>query len=120
MLHPDLIVHNANIITLNERHPHATALAIDGSRLAFVSDDTTTLSLGGARTQKINARGKTIVPGFCDSHLHLLWFGTNLLRQADLIGTTTIDEMLDRLAEVTHARADAYHRVLREIRRRHP
>ena len=39
---------------------------------------------------------------------------------AGVVDTGAAVEMLDRLAEVTHARADAYHRVLREIRRRHP
>ncbi|MCS7034288.1 MAG: amidohydrolase family protein, partial [Phycisphaerae bacterium] len=100
MLHPDYILHHANIITLNPWHPHASAVAIAGARLAFVGDDRTTLALAGARTRILDVGGRTIVPGFCDAHIHLLSFGTSLLWQADLTGTRTIDEILQRLSDL--------------------
>lgn len=99
MLHADTVLFNGNIITLNPRHPHATAMAIEGSRIAFVADDETTLQLAAARTKRIDLGGRTVVPGFCDSHIHLLWFGTNLLRQADLTGAKNVDDVLARLSQ---------------------
>ncbi|HRK30704.1 MAG TPA: amidohydrolase [Tepidisphaeraceae bacterium] len=97
---PDTILYNGNIITLNERRPHASALAIYGERITFVGPDEPTLLQAGSRTRQINLNGKTVVPGFCDSHIHLVWFGMNLLTQADLIGSESMSEVLERLADI--------------------
>ena len=37
------------------------------------------------------------MPGFCDSHVHLVWYGTMLLRQADLVGSASVEEVIERL-----------------------
>jgi len=99
-MHPDTILFNGNILTLNERHPQASAATIYGERFSFVGDDPTTLLLAGTRTKKIDLLGRTVVPGFCDSHIHLVGFGMNLLSQADLVGAADIDQILARLAQL--------------------
>lgn len=100
MLHPDAILHNGDLLTLNDRHPHATALAIEGDRIAFVGDEQATLALAATKTKVVNLHGRTVVPGFCDSHLHLVWYGMNLIAQADLVGAKSVDEVLARLADM--------------------
>ena len=98
MLYPDLIVFNANLITLSKPNARAAALAVQGDKIVFVGSDAETLSLRGPNTQTIDLRGKTVTPGFCDAHLHLAWYGTLLLRQADLVGSDTVEEILSRLS----------------------
>src|SRR5262245_57433319 len=98
MLHPDLIISNANLITLAPRNPRAQAMAIRDGRVVAVGEDAETTKLAGQDTQRINLNGKTVTPGFCDSHIHLLWYGLQLTRQADLLGCTDIDEILSRLS----------------------
>ncbi|MEA3446577.1 MAG: amidohydrolase, partial [Bacteroidota bacterium] len=45
----------------------------------------------------INAEGKTVFPGFYDAHCHFYGFGTNVQSRANLIGTKSFDEVIDRL-----------------------
>ena len=98
-LHADLIVTNARLMTLDRARPDAAALAVRRGVIECVGSDAEVLALAGPQTTRIDAQGKTIVPGFHDCHLHLLWFGVQLLTQADLVGTASIDDVLARLSQ---------------------
>ena len=65
---PELIVHNARIHTVDDARPAATALAVRDGRFVAVGNDLA--ALAGKRTQTIDAKGMTIVPGFIDCHNH--------------------------------------------------
>src|SRR5258708_36834983 len=54
--------------------PWAQALAITGSRIDAVGTDQEILSRKQVQTQVIDLQGRTVVPGFSDSHTHM-WFG---------------------------------------------
>lgn len=94
----ELIVTNANLLTMNQRQPRANALAVRGGRFVRVGIDAEIAAFAGPNTQRLDAAGKTIVPGFHDCHLHLLWLGTSLVSEANLVGATSADELLDRLS----------------------
>src|SRR5262245_29664820 len=94
----DLILTNANLITLNPRLRRATALAIRGERILAVGDDRGITALASPHTRRIDLAGKTVVPGFIDSHIHMLWYGLQLRQEADLVGSTSVDDVLSRLA----------------------
>ena len=72
---PQLILHNANIHTLDETQPHATAIAIDGDRITAVGDDQTILGAAPPDATTMDMDGSTIVPGLADSHGHMRNFG---------------------------------------------
>lgn len=95
---PDLIVHNGKLITLDPALARASAMAIASERIVAVGSDQEILPLAASRTRRIDLSGKTVVPGFCDSHIHLLWYGMQLLKQADLVGSSSIDKVLSRLS----------------------
>ena len=59
----DLILHNANIITLDESKPGAAAVAIRGQRIAAVGTDSDILFHKGPKTRIIDCQGKAVVPG---------------------------------------------------------
>lgn len=99
MLAADLVLTGGNLITLDTARPRAAALACRDGRIAFVGDDAGALAVAGPATRRVDLAGRTVVPGFCDAHLHLLWYGTSLLREADLVGSATLDELLSRLSE---------------------
>src|SRR6185369_10577290 len=99
-LAPDLILTNANLITLDPLRPRATAMAIRDGRIVSVGSDSDILPLAVSRTQTLDLKRKTLTPGFCDSHIHLLWYGMQLLKMSDLVGVTTIDEILSRLSSL--------------------
>jgi predicted amidohydrolase YtcJ len=99
MRHATLIVTNGNLITLDDRHPRATAMAILDDKIVFVGNDSDALQCTGPQTQQLNLAGRTVTPGFIDSHIHLLWYGMQLLRQVDLVGSVSIDDVLGRLSQ---------------------
>jgi predicted amidohydrolase YtcJ len=96
----DLIVTGGNLITLNTSNPRATAMAVRDGRIVAVGGDVEVLALAGPATRRIKLAGKTVTPGFCDSHIHMWWYGAQLLRQADLVGSGSIDEVLSRLSSI--------------------
>src|SRR5688572_3557518 len=96
----DLIFTGGNLITLDPRRPRATAMAVRDARIALVGDDRAVLASATPQTKRIDLAGRTVTPGFIDSHVHLLWYGTQLLRQADLVGSRDVDDVLGRLSEL--------------------
>jgi predicted amidohydrolase YtcJ len=67
---PDLIVHHAKVVTVDTQFRIAQALAIRGDRIVAVGSDADLLKQRGSNTQVIDARGKAILPGLIDSHVH--------------------------------------------------
>ena len=80
---PNLILHNANIITINPAQPSAEAVAILGDRIVAIGNTAEMLKLGKLFTKKINMGGKTITPGFIDAHSHPASAGRSHLRNVD-------------------------------------
>jgi predicted amidohydrolase YtcJ len=75
--HPDLIVHGARVATVDRSRPQAQALAVANGRFLAVGDDADVRPLAGAGTRVIDARGRTVIPGLIDSHLHVIRGGLN-------------------------------------------
>src|ERR1700737_3864123 len=67
----DLIFLNGNIYTVNERQPHAEAIAVKKDRIAFIGSNTDAKKLANDKTRIIDLAGKTVVPGLTDSHCHI-------------------------------------------------
>ena len=69
---PDAIFYNGIILSMDDNRPQAQAIAIDGERILAVGTNNEILTLKGSSTQVIDLRGKTVMPGFIDSHSHRL------------------------------------------------
>jgi predicted amidohydrolase YtcJ len=67
----DLIITNARVLTLDPARPRAEALAVVGTRIAFVGSRADVERLRGPATRVIDAAGRTLLPGIIDSHYHL-------------------------------------------------
>ena len=93
----DYIVHNARIYTVDHDLPQAQALAVRGDRILMVGSDAQVLA-AYADAPRIDAAGRTIVPGLIDAHAHLMGQGMSLM-QADLVGTESIEGVVARLKE---------------------
>lgn len=93
-----LIVHNAKIYTVDKAFAIQEAFAIKDGK--FIAVGTNEAILGNYSSEnKINADGKAIYPGFIDAHCHFSGYGYNLLKRADLVGTNSFKEVIDRLEE---------------------
>ena len=69
---PDLILTNGKIITVDERFSIAQAVAIRGDRIVATGTNQEIGQLAGANTRRIDLKGKTVIPGLIDNHMHLL------------------------------------------------
>jgi len=70
----DLILHNANVITMDPARPSAQLVAVEGDRIRLVGDNDQLGEARGAKTKVIDCVGKTVVPGFNDAHCHTFGF----------------------------------------------
>lgn len=91
---------NADVITLDETNPRASALVSDGERLVFVGDEAGARQAAGPDARVESLGGRTVVPGFNDNHLHLVIFGETSY-SPDLTGLneTQVVEAMRRFAE---------------------
>ncbi len=84
----DLLITNARVFTSDLTNPSAQAVAIRGNRIVFVGSDRDAAGWLGKSTHKIDAAGCTLMPGFIDSHIHLLKSSLGLEDlHADAVGT---------------------------------
>ncbi len=67
----DIVLKNANVITMDAVKPSAKLVAITGDRISLVTDNDELESVADSNTRVIDCQGKTAVPGFNDAHLHL-------------------------------------------------
>ena len=95
-----LAVVNARVWTGDPRRPWADALAIAGDRISAVGSSAEVKKLVVPSTQVIDARGRMVVPGFIDSHIHFLEGGVGLA-SVQLRDAKTRDEFVRRIAAFT-------------------
>src|SRR5438105_10872727 len=96
----DVIFIDGEVITLNPVKARARAFALRGGRFVTVGSNGEVEQVAGPQTRRVSLAGKTVIPGFCDSHIHLLSFGLGLLKEADLVGSTSIEDVLSRLSQM--------------------
>ena len=66
----DLVVLNANVLTMDPASPRAEALAVKNGRFLAVGATADIRALASARTRLIDAARLTVLPGFIDTHCH--------------------------------------------------
>lgn len=94
---PDAIYVNGNILTMATKDPsYAEAIAVEDGKIAFVGSKDEALKLKGETTKLIDLQGHTLLPGFIDTHGHMVYFGKNMI-DADLFGTADIPDLIARM-----------------------
>jgi predicted amidohydrolase YtcJ len=94
----DLVLLNGKIVTVDESMPEAQALAVRGDRIVAVGSGSQMRALIDDNTEVIDLQGKLAIPGFIDSHAHLLSLGTSL-QNLDLSEPETWSDIVDLVAE---------------------
>jgi len=74
---PDLIVHHGLFTTLDRANPNASAVAIREGKFTTVGPDREILPLAGPGTRIIDLKGRRVLPGLIDNHLHIIRGGLN-------------------------------------------
>jgi len=91
----DLVVINASVRTMGTPN-QARSIAILGNKIVAIGDEAHTRSLIGPKTRVIDAKGKLVIPGFNDAHVHFLETGIQL-SSVDLRTAKTPQEFVERI-----------------------
>jgi predicted amidohydrolase YtcJ len=94
----DLVIQHGHVWTVDQAHPQAEALAISGSHIAAVGSDAEIAKWIGPATEKIDAHGKSVLPGFIDAHVHFT-SGGGEISGVHLRDAATPEEFARRIGE---------------------
>lgn len=75
----DSVYHTGRIYTVNDEQPWAQAVAIRNGRITFVGSDDAVRVHIGPDTAVFDLRGRMMLPGFQDAHVHPLYAGLEIL-----------------------------------------
>jgi len=92
----DTILINGKIYTMDNRRSIVEAIGIKGDLIKCIGTTDEVMSLKTDNTIVHDLNGRTLVPGFNDSHMHLLNYGFSLTL-VDLVGVTSIEEMNNKV-----------------------
>jgi predicted amidohydrolase YtcJ len=93
----DLIIRDAHIVTVDPKFSTASAAAVRDGRFIRVGSDVDVLKTKGPKTRVIDLHGKTVLPGFNDTHVHLT-AGEDLETQVDLTHIRSIKDIQAAIA----------------------
>jgi predicted amidohydrolase YtcJ len=93
----DVILHHGKVTTLDRSNPTATAVAIRDGRFLRVGADAEVLALAGPATKIIDLKGRRVLPGLIDNHLHIIRGGLNFNMELRWDGVRTLADAMDML-----------------------
>lgn len=91
----DLLVKNAKVYTVNDAFDMANAFVVKDGKILEIGKKPE-LELKYNFTETFDAKGNAVFPGLIDAHAHLFNLGV-FLQNVDLVGTTSYDEVLERV-----------------------
>lgn len=98
-----LVLQHGNIWTENPKHPKAEAVAIQQNRILAVGSSAEISKFVGPGTRVIDLRGKLVVPGFNDAHVHF-FMGGDGLASVQLHDANSPSEFRDKIAQFARSR----------------
>ena len=101
----ELIVTNGRVLTMDNAKPRAEAVALGGGRILAVGSRAEVEALADAETRVIDAGGRTVLPGFFESHVHL-GIGGAQLGHLDLGGVHGMEALTAAFAAYSAANPD--------------
>ncbi|WP_163528781.1 amidohydrolase [Halobacillus ihumii] len=101
MRKPDLIFFNGDVLTMDDSFPQASAVAVKDGMIAAVGDESYVFDWKTEQTEIIDLNGKTLMPGFIESHIHPTIYGSTLLE-------------IDCRPEIAPSMEDLLHKVSEE------
>jgi predicted amidohydrolase YtcJ len=110
---PDVILHGGLITTLNPKIPTAESVAISKGQFIHVGRSREIVPLAGPSTVKIDLKGRRLLPGLIDNHLHVIRGGLNFNMELRWDGVRSLADALAMLkAQVRITPAPQWVRVV--------
>ncbi len=103
----DLIITNAKGLTMDAANPRVQAVAVSAGRIVAVGSAAEIAALAGPGCRVIDAGGQTLLPGFVESHMHLLLGGSEIM-QLHIHGLRGIDSLKAAVAGYRAANPDLH------------
>src|SRR4051794_36540568 len=97
--HPTLILHNGRITTLDRQNPEAAAVAMHDGRFVAVGSEREVMPLAGPGTRRIDLKGRRVIPGLIDSHMHIIRGGLNYNMELRWDGVRSLAQAMRMLKE---------------------
>jgi predicted amidohydrolase YtcJ len=102
----DLLVYNATLYTVDSSFSVAEAIAVRDGKI-IETGKSADLQNKYEATEKIDAQGNFIYPGFIDAHAHFVGYG-NSLQRVNLVGTESWDEVIERTKKFAAENPDGW------------
>lgn len=96
---PQQILHNGKISTLCKQRPEVSALAIEDGVISAIGSESEICALADERTKKLDLRGRRVIPGLNDSHLHVIRAGLFYNLELRWDGVPSLSQALAQLKE---------------------
>ena len=101
----DVIYRRGVVYTVDAARTWAETVGVSKGKIVYVGPDAGATSWIGPGTREIDLGGKMLLPGFHDSHIHLVSGGIEL-DECDLNGTTNLDQVLERVRKYAEKHPD--------------
>lgn len=98
-MNADLILFNGQFHTVDREKPLASAVAIKDGRFVAVGNDAEAMAFKGSATQVVDMKGRCVIPGLNDSHLHLIRGGLNYNLELRWEGVPSLADALRMLKD---------------------
>jgi len=94
---PDLVLVNGKVVTVDARSSVQEALAIRDGKVLALGRSNEIRKLAGSATRVIDLRGRTVIPGLIDSHLHAIRAALSFTTEVNWIGARSLPEAMERI-----------------------
>ena len=95
----DIILLHGKILTLDERSSVREAMAVSEGRIAAFGSSMDIMKLAGRKTRVVDLRGRTVIPGLIDSHIHAIRAALSYSVEVNWIGASSLAGALGRVRE---------------------
>jgi predicted amidohydrolase YtcJ len=95
---PDLILLNGKIVTIDPQSSVREAVAVRDGRIAALGSTAEIRRLAGPASRVLDLRGRTVIPGLIDSHLHAIRAALSFATEVNWIGAASLAEALGRIS----------------------
>lgn len=93
----DLIITHAKVLTMDAANPRAEAVVVRNQQVVFVGTTAAALKWKNRKTKIVDAKGRSLIPGLFDTHLHVIRGGRFYNTELRWDGVPTLQRALDML-----------------------